>query len=122
MNEHDKCLISSFFIDDILDFLGDELKIKNPRYQLTPNNYQYKIGFSLEESRLEEIKDKLIEFKTGRFRTTSIYRLNTSSLGACNNGREQKWVKVWKRCAKIKKIPVDTVNTVVNGDPDTERT
>lgn len=46
------------------------------------------MGFSLEESRLEEIKDQLIEFKTGRFITTSIYKLDKDL---------DKWVKVWKR-------------------------
>ena len=86
----DKCLISSYFIDDILDFLEEELKIKGSTYKLPIylDKYQYKMGFSLEESRLEEIKDQLIEFKTGRFITTSIYKLDKDL---------DKWVKVWKR-------------------------
>jgi hypothetical protein len=92
----DKCLISSYWIDDILDFLNTleikEIHYKEPIYN---DKYQYKIKFIIEESRLEEIKDKLIEFKTGRFRTTSIYRFDV---------KEEQWVKVWKRCARMKKF------------------
>ena len=80
----DECLISTFYIDEIYDFL-ESLRVKPSNYNLT-ETYQYKILFELEENKYEEIRDKLIQFKTGRFITTSIYDF-----------RDNKWIKDYKR-------------------------
>ena len=80
----DKCLISTFYIDEIYDFL-EILKVKPSNYIQT-EKYQYKLLFELDEDYYEEIRDKLIEFKIGRFITTSIYDF-----------RDDKWIKDYKR-------------------------
>jgi hypothetical protein len=79
----DKCLISTFYIDEICDFL-ESLRVKPFNYIQT-ETYQYKILFELDEDYYEEIRDKLIQFKTGRFITTSIYDF-----------RDNKWIKDYK--------------------------
>ena len=79
----DKCLISTFYIDEMLDFL-DENNIKNLGYNFN-NKYQYSIKFNLDNSAFNNVVDKLINFSTGRFKTSSIYIK-----------KNNEWTKVWK--------------------------
>lgn len=81
----DKCLISTFYLDEIIDFL-DENKIKYSYYELT-EKYQYKIVINLSEEDFENKKDKIIQFQTGRFKTSSIYIFNEA---------EDKWIKLYR--------------------------
>jgi len=81
----DECLISSFYIGEILDFLEDN-KIKVNYYTLTGDKWQYKIVFESEKIKINDILNKLIIFTSGRFKTTSIYMMNGSN-----------WLKIWKK-------------------------
>lgn len=87
----DKCLISTFFRDEILDFL-EEMEIKNVDIFLdTENKFQYKAKFDIDIVKLNNISRFLITFKTGRFKTTSIY----TTLYKTNDN--DKWIKYWKK-------------------------
>lgn len=80
----DDCLISTFFRDEILDFLEDK-DIKNYIYTLN-EKFQYKLSF--ETNQIDLIINDLINFTTGRFKTTSIYLKNSDDL-------KPKWKKIW---------------------------
>ena len=86
----DKCLISTFYKDEILDFL-EEQGIKNINLLLTEDKFQYKANFEIDFKDLSRVVNILINFKTGRFKTTSIYMKNKDSLEV------DEWVKVWKK-------------------------
>lgn len=83
----DKCLISTFFKDEILDFL-EEQGIKNVNIILTDDKFQYKPLFEIDIKDLNKVVNTLINFKTGRFKTTSVYM---------KNEEDDDWVKVWKK-------------------------
>ena len=78
-------MISTFYIDDIFDFLEDN-KIKVIDYTLTQDKFQYKIVFNIDKTHFNNIVNDLINFTTGRFITTSIYI--KTDLDA--------WIKLWK--------------------------
>lgn len=78
----DRCLISTFFRDDIFDFLY-ELEI-DPLYSKS-EDYKYKIVFDLDDEVYEVKRQKLIDFKTGRFITSSIYYFDEEC---------EKWKKI----------------------------
>ena len=80
----DKCLISTFFRDEILDFLSDN-KIKYINYILD-DKLKYRIIFKIDKTKFENVFDKLIYFETGRFKCTSIYV-----------EKNNEWIKVWKK-------------------------
>ena len=82
----DKCLISTFFKDEILDYLKEQ-EIKNVNIILTDGKFQYKTLFEIEITTLNKVVNSLINFKTGRFKTTSVYIKN----------EKDDWVKVWKK-------------------------
>jgi hypothetical protein len=67
----DRCLISTFFIDDILDLL-DRLNLKCISHVLN-EKYQYKILLEMSDDKYNSVKNNLVNFSTGRFITTSIY-------------------------------------------------
>ncbi len=81
----EECLISTFYKDEILDFL-DENNIKVNEYVLT-ENFQYKFNFNINKELFNDKINNFINFKTGRFKTSSIY-IKTDT----NN-----WVKIWKK-------------------------
>lgn len=83
----DKCLISTFFRDEILDYLREQ-EIKNVNIILTDDKFQYKTLFEIDITELNKLVNSLINFKTGRFKTTSVYM---------KNEEEDGWVKVWKK-------------------------
>ena len=81
----DKCLISTFYKDEIFDFLEEE-GIKNINIILTEDKFQYKAVFEIDFKDLSRVVNILINFKTGRFKTTSVYMKE-----------DNEWVKVWKK-------------------------
>lgn len=89
----DKCIISTFFKDAILDFLEEEIgeveQINNVN-MLMNEKFQYKISFNITNiDSLSKIIKMFIKFKTGRFVTTSIYFKK--------NYEDEKWIKIWKK-------------------------
>lgn len=82
----DKCLISTFFIDAICDFL-EEKKISCYKWSLD-DKYRYVIVFDTSETIFNNIQEDLIKFKTGKFRTTSIYKLEDAT--------SNTWIKLYK--------------------------
>lgn len=80
----DKCLISTFFLDEILDFLEDK-NVQNINHMMT-DKFQYKIAFFTDEINFNTIINDLINFNAGRFETSSIY---------LKNGKE--CMKIWKK-------------------------
>lgn len=82
----DECLISTFYRDEILDFLDDN-SIEVIDYILTKGKFQYKLTFNADIIYFNNIIDSFIGFKTGRFKTTSIYMATG----------ESAWSRIWKR-------------------------
>jgi len=84
----DKCLISTFYIDEILDFLDEHAENK-PKitYQCKEftDKYSWKILLIMTDDIYEKVIERLILFHTGRFKTSSIYKKN-------NN----EWIKIYK--------------------------
>ena len=73
-----KCLESTYYIDEMLDFIEDfnkSVKICNVKHQ-SINEYQ--ITFLCDTEFLTKNKQKIINFKTGRFKTYLIAGANMS--------------------------------------------
>ena len=81
----EECLISTFYIDEMLDFL-DENNIKVNEYVFT-KDFQYKFSFNINKELFNDKINNFINFKTGRFKTSSIY------IKTDNNA----WVKIYKK-------------------------
>ena len=82
----DECLISTFYINEILDFL-EYNNITSIKYSLIDKKYYYVLSFSVYKINFNKIFDKMIKFETGRFKTKSIY-IKTS---------EKILLKLWKK-------------------------
>ena len=85
----DKCLISTFYKDELLDFLEDN-GVKVDEYTLT-SDFQYKFKFNMSRELFDTKINDFIGFKTGRFKTTSIYTKPTNDTDT--------WKKIWKKGA-----------------------
>ena len=83
-DDDDRCLISPIFKNEIINFL--EIK-KITIFDLNlDDDFQYNIVLKIDKIHFNNISNDLINFETGRFKTTSI-SINTS----LNN-----WIYLWR--------------------------
>ena len=81
----DRSITSTFFIDEILEFLRDH-NIQTIDYTLS-DRFQYKFIFQMEKGAFCHLFHELIAFETGRFETSGIFVKNNKNT----------WIKIWKK-------------------------
>lgn len=71
-SSHDeKCLVSSFYLDEITNFLNTHnIKFSYREFNI---NYQWKFIFIIDDVNPGNIIQDIMNFKIGRYRTSSIY-------------------------------------------------
>lgn len=69
----DDCLDSTFFLNEILDFLEDDHNIKILKYSID-REYCYTIFFELSDKKFDDIFNELITFYTGKFKSSELLK------------------------------------------------
>ncbi len=67
----DDCLTSTYFRNEILDFLEDDHNIKILNYKRI-HDYSYVVKFETNEDKFNQIYNELITFYTGRFKSVEL--------------------------------------------------